>query len=104
MVKLIHDLGFTTNTAKVPGMGYYTIIIDLAEKIERSSKFSIDLVKKLSFTITSLLATKKINTEEQWMGDIYLYQIQESEPLRYILYTMVLNTQTMVLTITCYDS
>ena len=100
--KLVHDLGFTTVTAKNPN-GYYTILTDLAEKQAISSKQAIDTIKKLSFAITALLDPGIFtNADEQWFGDLYLYQIHDKNG-GIILYSFLLNTQTQVLTINNYN-
>ena len=100
--KLVHDLGFTTVTAKNPN-GYYAIITDLAEKQACSSKQAIDTVKKLSFAISALLDPGIFtNADEQWFGDLYLYQIHDKNR-DIILYSFLLNTQTQVLTINNYN-
>lgn len=101
--KLIHDLGFTTNTVKVPGSGYYAIITDLAEKQACSSKQAIDTIKKLSFAITALLDPGIFtNCNEEWVGELYLYEIHDKNG-GIILYSFLLNTQTQVLTINNYN-
>lgn len=101
--KLIHDLGFTTVTARVPSSGYYAIITDLAEKQACSSKQAIDIIKKLSFAITALLDPGIFtHIDEQWFGDLYIYQIHDKNR-SIILYSFLLNTQTQVLTINNYN-
>lgn len=100
--KLIHDLEFTTVTAKNPN-GYYTILTDLAEKQACSSKQAIDTIKKLSFAITALLDPGIFtNADEQWVGELYIYQIHDKNR-SIILYSFLLNTQTQVLTINNYN-
>lgn len=101
--KWIHELGFTTNTAKVPGSGYYSIIMDLAEKQAISSKQAIDAIKKLSMIITATLDNGIFtNATEQWVGDLYIYEIHDKNG-GIILYSFLLNTQTQVLTINSYN-
>lgn len=99
MQKLIHDLGFTTNTAKIPGTDYYTIIIDFNEKEPHSSKFCIDTIGKLTFAMQTY-TTDNIDTEVCWVGNLYIKQV--TIPFS-IFASFVLNTENQVLTITIYS-
>lgn len=96
--KIIHDLGFTTNTAKVPQTSYYTILVDLNEKEARSSKFCIDTIDKISFAMQAY-TTDNIDTEVCWVSNLYIKQV--TIPFT-IFASFVLNTETQVLTITIY--
>lgn len=100
--KLVHDLGYTTVTAKNPN-GYYAILTDLSEKQACSSKQAIDTIKKLSFAITALLDPGIFtNCNEEWVGELYIYEIHDKNG-GIILYSFLLNTQTQVLTINNYN-
>lgn len=96
--KVIHDLGFTTNTARAPHAGYYTILVDLNEKEARSSKFCIDTIDKISFAM-QIYTTDKLSVESQWVGNLFIKQIKANNQ---IFATFILNSETQVLTLTIY--
>lgn len=100
--KLIHEIGLTTNTVKVPGTDYYTIITDLAERGPISTKNAIDKINKLSFWIRLNERDKNLSSEATWVGDLYIHQmIDKSKNIIFASY--LYNSQSQVLTITIYE-
>lgn len=98
--KVIHDLGFTTNSVKIPKTTYYTILVDFNEKDVRSSRFCIDTVSKITFAMKAY-TTENLNIQECWSGNLYIKQV--TIPFS-TLASFVLNTEIQVLTITIYQS
>lgn len=100
MQKLIHDLGFTTNTAKIPGTDYYSVTVDLAEKEPRSSKFCIDTLAKITFSM-QIYTTEKLSIQEFWtFPNLYQKVVHQGDT---IVALLSMNTDNQVLTITIYQ-
>ena len=100
--RMIHQQGYTTNTARVPQVGHACILVDLTEKESQSSNQSIQLVRLISFNIQAMEdPSLKLITEETWLGELFAYTISTKEN-KEIRYSLILNTQINQLTINIY--